>query len=244
MKAPQRVILLLAIFLAASSAFAADPLPDLREVLRRYPAKGPFAATVQVRGDAQGARSAATTFDVEDGPGGLNIHVPPTALAAAEAEAEKKKRDPETLTPNRTALVALTVFDVIDALDAAGMLLDSLTGATLIEQKPSIRDGKPATLLRIKVKPTLAISRGRFVNEPQVELRLWIDANGVPVAAERDSNYSASILFVKAGNVRTERWKFAVIGDRLYASLNEQDDQASFLGKNIVTSRSATYAPR
>lgn len=247
MTAQQRVVLLLASLLVASSSFAADPLADLRDVLRRYPAKAPFAATVQVSGDAQGApgtRSGSTTFEVEDGPGGLTIHVPPTALAAAEAEAGKKKRDPESLTPTRTAMVALTVFDVIDALDAAEMLLDSLTSATLIEQKPSSRDGKPATLLRIKVKPTLATSRGRFVNEPQVELRLWTDANGVPVAAERDSSYSASVLFVKAGNVRKERWKFAVIGDRLYASLNEQDDQASLLGKSIVTARSATYAPR
>jgi len=245
MIASRTFLLLLAASLAASSA-AADPLADLREVLHRYPAKAPFVATVQVSGDPQGAgaRNAATAFEVEDGPGGLNIHVPPTALAAAEAEAEKKKRDPESLTPTRTAMVALTVFDVIDALDAAAMLLDSLNGATLLEQKASTRDGKPAMLLRIKVKPTLALTRGRFVNEPEVELRVWTDANGVPVAAERDSNYSASVLFLKAGNVRKEQWKFAVFGDRLYASRNEQDDRASALGKSVVTSRSVTYSPR
>jgi hypothetical protein len=244
MIASRTFLLLLAGSLAASTANG-DPLADLREVLHRYPAKAPFAATVQVSGDAQSTlRAAATTFEVEDGPGGLNIHVPPTALAVAEAEAEKKKRDPETLTPTRTAMVALTVFDVIDALDAAAMLLDSLNGATLLEQKASPRDGKPATLLRIKVKPTLSLTRGRFVNEPQVELRVWIDNNGIPIAAERDSNYSASILFLKAGNVRKEQWKFAVSGDRLYASRNEQDDRATALGKSIVTSRSVTYAPR
>lgn len=246
MIASRRLTLLFAVLLTSSSAVA-DPLADLREVLRRYPAKAPFAATVQVSGDAQsapGARSGSTAFEVEDGPGGLTIHVPPNALAAAEAEAEKKKRDPDSLTPTRTAMVALTVFDVIDALDAAAMLLDSLNGATLIEQKASSRDGKPATLLRIKVKPTLALARGRFVNEPQVELRVWSDANGVPVAAERDSNYSASLLFLKAGNIRKEQWKFAVNGDRLYASHNEQVDQASALGKSIVTSRTVSYVPR
>jgi hypothetical protein len=244
MIASRTFLLLLAGSLAASNANG-DPLADLREVLHRFPAKAPFAATVQVSGDAQSTlRAAATTFEVEDGPGGLNIHVSPGALAAAEAEADRKKRNPETLTPTRTAMVALTVFDVIDALDAAAMLLDSLNGATLLEQKASPRDGKPATLLRIKVKPTLSLTRGRFVNEPQVELRVWIDNNGIPIAAERDSNYSASILFLKAGNVRKEQWKFAVSGDRLYASRNEQDDRATALGKSIVTSRSVTYAPR
>src|SRR5258706_8056495 len=246
MFASRTFLLLLAGSLAGSSS-SADSLADLREVLHRYPAKAPFAATVQISGDPQGAtgaRKGATTFEVEDGPGGLNIHVPPTALAGAEAEAEKKKRDPETLTPTRTAMVAITVFDVIDALDAAAMLLDNLNGATLLEQKASTRDGKPATLLRIKVKPTLAVARGRFVNEPAVELRVWTDANGVPVAAERDSNYSALVLFLKAGNVRKEQWKFAVLGDRLYASHNDQDDRASALGKSVVTSRSVTYSPR
>src|SRR4051794_31003888 len=118
MIASRTFLLLLAGFLAAWPAVG-DPLSDLREVLRRDPAKAAFAAAVQVSGDAQSSvRAAATTFEVEDGPAGLNIHVPPTALASAEAEAEKKKRDPETLTPTRTAMVALTVFDVIDALDA------------------------------------------------------------------------------------------------------------------------------
>ncbi|HSY47866.1 MAG TPA: hypothetical protein VLC46_03565 [Thermoanaerobaculia bacterium] len=244
--APRMFLLSLAVSLAASSAFG-DPLSDLREVLRRYPAKSSFSATVQVIGDTQGvsgARNGSTSFDVEDGPGGLTIHVSANSLAAAEAEADKKKRDPDSLTPTRSAMVALTVFDVIDALDSAAMLLDDLNGATLLEQKPAVRDGKTATLLRIKVKPTLATARGRFVNEPTVELRVWIDANGLPVAAERDSNYSASILFLKAGNVRKEQWKFAVLGDRLYASRNDQDDQATALGKSIVTSRSATYVPR
>lgn len=239
-------LLLLTVSLAASSA-AGDPLADLREVLRRYPARSSFAATVQVVGDTQGvsgARNGSTTFEVEDGPGGLTIHVSSNSLAAAESEAEKKKHDPDSLTPTRSAMVALTVFDVIDALDSAAMLLDNLSGAVLLEQKPSVRDGKPVTLLRMKVKPTLATARGRFVNEPTVELCLWIDANGVPVAAQRDSNYSASILFFKAGNVRKEKWTFAVHGDRLYASRNDQDDQASALGKSIITSRSATYAPR
>jgi len=246
MTSSRTFLLLLAVSLVSSSA-AADPLSDLREVLRRYPAKSSFAATVQVIGDTQGvsgARNGSASFDVEEGPGGLTIHVSSNSLAAAEAEAEKKKHDPDSLTPTRSAMVALTVFDVIDALDAAAMLLDNLSGATLIEQKSSTREGKPATLLRIKVKPTLATARGRFVNEPMVELRVWIDANGVPVAAERDSSYSASLLFLKAGNVRKEQWKFAILGDRMYASRNDQDDQATALGKSIVTSRSATYVPR
>ena len=242
-----RVALVAASLLALPAA--ADPLSDLRATLQRYPANAPFAvsASLHVSGDSQGvagARTGETSFEAELGPRGLTIHVTPAALGAAETEAENKKRNPDNLTPTRTALVALTLFDVIDALDAGAMLLNDLDGATLIGQTPSTHAGKNATLLRIKVKSTLAGTRSRFVSEPQIELRVWIDANGTPLAAERDSSYAASFLFVKAGNIRKERWVLAVSGDRLYATQNEEEDRATAVGKSIVRSRVVAYVPK
>jgi len=240
--------LLAASALLAGVPAAGDPLGELRASLQRFPANAPFtvSASLQVSGNSQGAgkRAGSTTFEAEIGPHGLMIRVPPGALGAAETEAENKKRNPENLTPTRTALAALTLFDVIDALDAGTMLLNDLDGATLIEQTPSTHGGKEATLLRIKVKSTLAGTSSRFVNEPVIELRVWIDASGTPVAAERDSNYSASFLFVKAGNIRKERWELAVRGDRLYATHHEEEDRATAIGKSLVTARSVVYAPR
>jgi hypothetical protein len=227
---------------------AADSLSDLRAVLQRYPAKAPFTATasVQVSGDSQGvagARSGSTNFEVESGPSGLTIRVPRTALGAAETEAEEKKRDPQNITPTRTAMVALTIFDIIDALDSSAMLLNDLDQATLVSQTASMHDGKASTLLRIKVKPTLA-GTSRFVKEPKIELRVWIDANGIPIAADRDSNYSASFVVVSASNVRKEHWEFATAGDRLYAARSDEENRASAVGKSIVSSRAVTYSPR
>ena len=239
----------LAFVVFAPVALFADGLSDLRSVLNRYPGHAPFAvvATLQAKGkspEGAGARSGSTTFEVLSGPDGLSIRVPPASLAAADAEAEAKKHDPDNPTPTRTAMVALTIFDVIDALDSASMLLDNLDGATLISQSAGSRGQKPATLLRIKVKPTLAGTRSRFVNEPVIELRVWVDASGIPIAAERDSYYSASIAIASAANVRKERWEFAIAGDHLYAARSEQEDRASAVGKSVVSSRSMTYVPR
>ncbi len=249
LQAPRRSSLGGALFILLAFPATAEPLSDLRTVLQRFPANGPFAvsATLQVNGDSKGvagARAGSARFDAEVGTGGLMIRVAPAALDAAENEAEKKKRNPENLTPTRTAMAALTLFDVIDALDAAAMLLNDLDGATLIAQTPSSHNGKNVTLLRIKVKPTLAGTSSRFVNEPKIELRVWIDANGLPVAAERDSIYSASLLFIKAGNERRERWELVTTGDRLHVSHNEQEDRASVVGKSMVTSRSVTYVAK
>ena len=235
------------VFLVAPS-LTADALSDLRAVLQRYPARAPFvvSATVQVNGDSQGvagARSGSTNFEVEWGPDGLLIRVPPSALSAAENEAEEKKRNPENTTPTRTAMVALTIFDVIDGLDSEAMILNDLDQASLVSAVPSPRGGKPATLMRIKVKPTLA-GTSRFVKEPKIELRVWVDSNGIPIAAERDSNYSASFVVVSASNIRKERWEFAVFGDRLFAARGDEENRASAVGKSIVSSRTVTYVPK
>ncbi len=235
------------LFLAASSV-AADPLSDLRTVLQRFPAKSHFVASASVRvsGESEdaGSRAGSAKMIVEIDSGGLVLRVPPATLAAAAAEAERKKHDPESLTPTRNAMVALTIFDVIDAVDLGAMMLNELQGASLISTAESSYAGKPATLLRIDVKPDLAGTRSRLVNEPVIELRVWLNGDGVPVAAERDSNYSASFLFVKAANVRKEHWDIGVAGDRLYATSASQTNRASAAGKSLVSSRSVTYEPR
>jgi len=248
----RRIRLLVQPFIAAlviALPAAGDPLSDLRSVLRRYPANAPFAAAASLRvngesEDVAETRTGATNFDVEFSSAGMNLHVPPSALGAAESEAENKKRNAETPTPTRTAMVALTVFDIIDATDLASMLLNDLNGAVLIEQTPATSAGKAVTLLRLNVKPTLAGTRSRFVNAPKIELRVWVTPEGLPIAAERDSEYSASVLFVKAANIRKERWEIAVSGDRLYASRVDQSNLASAVGKHVGTSLRVAYVPK
>lgn len=243
----QRRLLLAILFLLAQSA-AADALSDLRATLARFPAALPFtaAATVDVSGDSQGvagARSGTSKFEVTASPNGLVIRVPDSELRAAAKEAKAKKDDPNTRTPARTAMAALTVFDVLDPLNAAAMLLNDLDEATLVSQSSSPWHGRKATLLTISVKPTLA-GTSRFVNKPKIDLRVWIDEHGLPIAAERDSNYSATFVVVSASNSRAERWELAIEGDRLYASRVEETDRASAVGKNFTTSRTVTFVPR
>lgn len=240
---------MIAVLCFAAVPATADSISDLRSVLQRYPATMPFAvnASLEATGksrDVAAARTGSAKFDVETRDGGLIMRIPPEVLRAAASEADRKKQDAESATPTRTAMVALTIFDVLEPLDAAAMLRSDLDGATLIDRTPASHRGQPATLLRLKVKPTIAGTRSRFVNEPVIELRLWLDSSGLPVAGERDSNYSATIAFATAANIRTERWEFAVAGDRLFASQTDQEDRATAAGKSVVSSRSLTYVPR
>lgn len=233
--------------LLSTHSASADALSDLRAVLARFPASSPFtvAATVEVSGDSAGvagSRSGSSKFEVTTSADGLVVRVPDSEVRSAAKEARAKKHDPNAITPARTAMAALTVFDVIDPLDAAAMLLNDLDDATLVAQSASSWHGRAATRLTISVKPTLA-GTSRFVNKPKIELRVWLDADGIPIAAERDSNYSATFVVVTASNSRVERWELATAGDRLYASRAEEVDRASAVGRNITTSRTLALVP-
>src|SRR5512141_1170859 len=88
-------------------AASADALADLRQVLNRYPAKGPFAAsgTVRVQAGAEGAtRDGSSSFEVESGSTGFTVRMLPEEIEAAGAEAVAKKLDPNSPTPKRTAM--------------------------------------------------------------------------------------------------------------------------------------------
>ncbi|HUJ15460.1 MAG TPA: hypothetical protein VL284_16865 [Thermoanaerobaculia bacterium] len=221
---------------ASPMGLAAGTISDLQKRLETFPAKAPFAASakVQVNAAAQedASRAGEGAFDIESGPAGFTIRISPETLLASANEAAAQKQNPNVPTPTRTAMVALTVFDIMDSVDAASMLLDDLSGATLIDEQKGV--------VRVRVKPSFA-TKSRFVSEPKIELKIWIGSDGIPIAAERVSKYSAGIGFVRGENTRTERWDFATFGDRLYATRNEQNEDATAAGKHIKSSRIVTY---
>jgi len=235
------------LLIASPTLLSADTISDLRKRLESFPARAAFAVSgnVEVNAAAQDdtSRAGRGTFDVESGPSGFSIRISPKTLAAATNEAAAQKQNPNAPTPTRTAMVALTVFDVMDSIDAASMLRADLSGATVTDERTTTIGGKPATLLEVKVKPSFA-TKSRFVSEPKIELKIWIGSDGTPLAAERVSNFSAGLGFVKGENTRTERWTLAVSGDRLSATRYDQSEDATAAGKHIKSSRTVSYARR
>jgi len=240
----RRVPVALLLFAACPVLLAADTLSDLRKRLDAFPAKAAFAASASVELNAaavdDASRAGRSGFDVEYGPAGFVVRISPKTLAASSNEAAAQKQNPNAPTPTRTAMVALTVFDIMDSVDAGSMLRADLNGAILIDEQPATLGGTPSTMLRVKVKPSFA-TKSRFVSEPKIELKIWIGNDGVPLAAERVSNFSAGIAFVKGENTRTERWELAAFGDRLYATRYDQSEDATAAGKHIKSSRTVTY---
>ncbi len=239
----QRLAVVL-IVVSSHVVLTAGTLSDLQQRLEKFPAKAPFVASAKVEVNAaaqeDASRAGEGAFEIESGPSGFLIRVSPKTLAASDNEAAAKKRDPNAPTPTRTAMVALTVFDIMDSVDAASMLRDDLSSATVLDEKHATLNGKPSTVLHVKVKPSFA-TKSRFVSEPKIELKVWVGSDGVPLAAERVSNYSAGIGFVKGENTRSERWDFAAYGDRLYATRNDQSEDATAAGKHIKSSRMVSY---
>jgi len=232
------------IVVSSPVVLAADTLSDLQKRLEKFAAKAPFAASAKVQLNAaaqeDASRAGEGAFDIESGPSGFTIRISAKTLLASANEAAAQKQNPNAPTPARTAMVALTVFDIMDSVDVASMLRDDLNRATLIDEQSATVEGKPSTVLRIRVKPSFA-TKSRFVSEPKIELKIWIGSDGIPIAAERVSNYSAGIGFVRGENTRSERWDFAAYGDRLYATRNDQNEDATAAGKHIRSSRTVWY---
>jgi len=61
------------------------------------------------------------------------------------------------------------------------------------------------------------------------------------ISGIRVSKYSAGVAFVKGEITRTERWDFATYGDRLYATRNEQNEDATAAGTHIKSARTVSY---
>jgi len=223
---------------------AAETLSDLQKRLEKFPAKAPFAASAKVAVNAaaqeDAGRAGEGAFEIEAGPNGFIIRIASKTLAASANEAAAQKQNPNAPTPTRTAMVALTVFDIMDSIDAASMLRNDLNSATLLDATSATLDGKACTVVRVKVKPSFA-TKSRFVSEPKIELKIWVGGDGVPIAAERVSNYSAGVASVKGENIRTERWELAAYGDRLYATRNDQNEDATAAEKHIRSSRTVSY---
>jgi hypothetical protein len=120
------------------------------------------------------------------------------------------------------------------------MLRDDLSSATILDEKSATLNGRPSIVLRVEVKPSLA-TKSRFVSEPKIELTISVGSDGIPIAAERVSKYSAGVAFVKGENTRSERWELTAWGDRLYATRNDQNEDATAVGKHIKSSRTVSY---
>ncbi len=204
----------LILLLLTAATLRADALSDLREALQRLDAPQPLAGTIEFSFTDSGGeakkpevREGRATAGVALDANGLHITWAPEQLAAAAREANENVGQPKQPAPTREAMSRLSATQVHDYLAASRDLARSLACAKLLEEKADHWNGQPARLLTFKLEPPLSAEDRKGIKEIDGTARVWIAADGTPLAAESSLRLKGRVM-VMIGFEHTEKEQF------------------------------------
>ena len=220
----QRTLLLLGAIAIASRA---DGLSDLKAALTHTHGQETVKATLEHHFWSQSTEGKKTettqgkaSAQVEDGPGGLRLSWGRPVIQQAHQESRAHSLDPEKQTPTWSAIGEVSTKEICDWANGGEALLRKLdeVQAQLQEEKPETYQGKPARLLVIKATPRFRAEDKKDVKSHQTTLRIWVGADGLPLACAAQTQIKASKFFITVTASKSEEIRFAHLRDRLVAT--------------------------
>jgi hypothetical protein len=205
--------------LVPAAAAASDPLEAVRGALRQFAGTTPVTATLErsVTSERKDRplEAGRVTLRVTAGPQGISIGYPDELLG--QIRAERAQTDPEQPRPARRTLQDFDAADAADMLNSAVGLLGDLEGATLGRETASEHGGRPARLLELELPVRISKADRKWLKHASHAMKLWVDGDGVPLAAESSFSFSVGLLIFtfEARDFRTQ--VFGRAGDRLVA---------------------------
>lgn len=125
-------------------------------------------------------------------------------------------------------------------LDMAPTLLRWLKDAKLTRESTVELDGHPARLLEIALVVPLSKKDKKYVNQIDAVLKLWLDAEGQPLAADRTVTLKGrALLVIGFEQTETHHYRFRRIGDRLLAAEHGEELSGSGGGESATTRSSS-----
>jgi hypothetical protein len=231
-----RITLLLFLF---SSLLHADTLSDLKQRLTTLNGATPVAAKVDYEfsneeGDDFSVKTEGrASARVEDGVDGITITWTRDLIAQVEEEARDQGGAGVKKPGARRAVGAIGPMMAHDHLDAAAGLLRTLSQAELLEERRDTWEGQPATLLVMKVTPKLNAQARKYLKELTVTGRLWIGADGLPLAAEmKQFQKGRAFLVITFEATERQEFRYATVGDRLVVLRHAKENQGSGAGQH------------
>jgi hypothetical protein len=237
--------LALLLLLPGCPALRADALADLHSVLKRLQSADPVTATLEYQfrretteDGSPSLLAGSVTTRTEDGPLGLRVAWDRATLLEAEAESRASAMDPATPNPIGQIMRLLTAIDIAEHLHAGETLDRILLRARLQETRPEPWEGKPATLLVLNTVPVISPPNLRsIVKDVQGQARIWVGADGTPLAWIHEVNYKGSKYLVRFQGTLKEEIHFQRSGNRLLCAWAQNDDRQSGLGQTLTTHR-------
>ena len=232
--------LLAALFVGAALPARADGLAEARAALGRLNGRDPIRAAVEVQIFTETKEDGKPrpeqgkgTVRVEDGPEGLKVTYPNALLERAAQESRLHRADPERTTPTEAVLREINGLDLAQVLSFAGPLALRIERATILEERPEALAGRPAKLVVLKVEPSIPQAERKHVKESKVTMKLWLGADGVPLAVESTMQIKVGFLFLTFNTENRERWDLGRAGNRLVVTRRHQETAGAGLGQEF-----------
>ena len=235
------------LLLSLALPIGATGLDDLRSSLQKLQGAEPVKATLdhsfwrQTMDDKKPVISQGkVTAQLEDGPQGLKVTWGRGTLQQAAKELAAQEREPDRPAPTRTALRNVDPLEVGEALNHAEALLRDLAQAQVQEEKADTWQGKSARLLVLKLTPKIPESQKKYLKELKVEAKVWVGADGLPLAFSSSVSYKGSRMFISFEGGNTQELQFTRIGNRLVAVRTTSEDLNSGFGASSQTKKTTT----
>jgi hypothetical protein len=156
-----------------------------------------------------------------------------TLIQTASQEARAQAKDPEQKASTRRAIEGLKAVTVSDYLNGAEELLRTLEQGQLVEEKSEPWQGKPAKLLRFKITPKLSKQDQKYVKELEASAKVWVGADGLPLAAETQMHMKGrALLVISFEQQEQETFQFVRSGNRLVVVHHSKESSGSGGGEH------------
>ena len=226
--------------LATTLSAYADPVADLKTALAGLNDDGTIRTEVTFTFSSKTgndknpvAPEATIKVTVEDGAGGLRVTWSRDLLKTIAEEAKAKSSDPEKRTPSERALRELGAGKLNSYLNAAPEILQSLEHAKLIEEKADPWQGRPARLLIFTIDVPLSARDKKIVKEANATAKIWVGADGLPLAAERSFSFKGrAMLVITFESSQLEKLEYARVGNRLVVVRHFEEQNSSGAGES------------
>src|SRR6185369_1227524 len=239
----------MALALGTPVGAGADPLAALRARLAALRPAGPFAARIDIRStgtkgdedDASRVEKAASVDAVQDGAG-IRLQWNAAEIATARRGMIAAERNPEA--KKAGGLAELGTLEVAALLDAGPDLLLRLEGAALLESGSENYQGRPATRYTLAMPNTASAKDRKRMKKYDAQLRLWVDAQGWPLAIEEKIHVRYSFMFIGVNLDNTLVQAYTHTEDRLYVTAKTAENSVSGLGQKGGTRSTFKVTPR
>lgn len=245
-----KAILRLLPILLLPGALAADGLSDLRATLPKLMSDQPVSARVQIttrrsggESDKQQKADGVSTVLVRLDGAGLSLSWTPEQVRQTRRAAAEKIANPDAPKSSLATLSALEADEALNLLDAADPLRLSLDKATLLEDKPVTYRSQPAHRLFVQLDLKLPEEGRKAAKSTSANLTLWVNADGVPLAADRDIRIRFSKFFLSYTVHEHAVREYQMVNGHLVVMHTVQESYGSGLGHVEESHSSITVKP-